>query len=247
VRRFLGGGAVAAVLLASLTAVTGQQSASALVDTDPPAIGSCHNLTYDEVRGVSSDKPPVPCGNPHTTLTFDVVEYADPPDWNDEDTYAPEVYDQCNPSWVEVLGGNPKAIQRSSYTYYWLLPTPAQRDAGAAWVRCELVLSAGGSIARLPQQVTLGGLPLPDAVARCRESEANNYRVTVCARAHQYRATQSIKLPWSRWRGYDAAQNFAYRECNERIRGRFYYQWPSSRYWWRLGFRHATCLRKTTA
>lgn len=245
-KRLLGAGVAAAVLMAPLAAVTGQQPASAQVDTDPPAIGSCHHLTYAEVRGVSSGKPPVPCTDPHTAVTFDVVEFPAPPDWNDEDTYRDEVLDQCNRSWVEVLGGNAKTITRSSYTYYWLLPTPAQRDAGAAWVRCELVALGGDRIVRLPRRVELGGLPLPDAVARCREGERADLRLTVCARPHQYRATHSVKLPWRGWRNDDAAQKFAYRECDERIRGHFYYQWPSSRYWWLLGFRYATCLRKTT-
>lgn len=238
----------AALLLAALTPLTAVTAASpvgALVNTDPPAIGSCHDLTYDEVRAVSSDKPPVPCTSRHTTLTFDVVEFAEAPDWNDEDTYVGEVYSQCNLSWLDVLGGNAKTIGRSSHTYYWLLPTPSQRSAGAAWVRCELALSAGGSLMRLPENVRLGRLPLPDTVARCREGERARYRVTVCARAHQYRATLSIKIPWERWRGYDAAQRFALRECSERVRSRFHYEWPSSRYWWRLGYRYAICMPKT--
>lgn len=245
-RRLASGGAVAAVLLASATVPAQASAAGPGTDITPPAVGSCYDLTYGELHGASSDAPPVPCSSRHTTLTFDVVEFAEPPDWNDEESFESVVHDQCNVSWIDVLGGNPKTISRSSYTYYWLMPTPAQREAGAAWVRCELALLAGGSAAPLPRNVRLGRLPLPDAVARCREGEREDYRVTVCARAHQYRATHSIKLPWSRWRSYDAAQAFAHRECDGRIRGAFYYQWPLSRYWWRLGFRHASCLPRTT-
>lgn len=242
----LRGAALLLAVVTALTAVSAPAPARGEVDITPPAVGSCFDLTLDEVKAVSNAKPPVDCSSRHTTLTFAVVEFPKPPDWNDEDTYRSEVLDQCNVAWIEVLGGNPKTITRSSYTYYWLLPTPAQRDAGAAWVRCELVLLAGGSLMRLPQKVGLGRLPLPDAVARCREGERADYRVTVCSRPHRYRATHSAKLPWSRWRGEDAAQSFAHRECDERTRGRFHYQWPSSQYWWRLGFRFATCLKRTT-
>lgn len=237
----------AALLLAALTpltAVTTPSSADALVDTDPPAVGSCHNLTYEEIRGVSSDKPPVPCSSRHTTLTFDVVEFAEPPDWNDEDTYEGDVFAQCNLSWIDVLG-NPKSITRSSYTYYWLLPTPAQRDAGAAWVRCELALRAGRSAARLPENVRLGRVPLAAAVAVCLEGSRTDFRYTVCARPHRFRASHSIRLPGDRWRGEDRVQELALEACRQRVSPGFRYSWPSSRYWWRLGFRYATCYTRS--
>lgn len=246
-RLLLAAGAATAMLLAPAVAVTGPASAGPGTDVTPPALGSCFDLTFDEMRAASSDEPPVPCSAPHTTTTFHVVEFAEAPDWNDEDSFESDVYDACNPAWVEVLGGNPKLITRSSYTYHWLMPTPAQRDAGAAWVRCELALLAGGRTAPLPQHVRLGSLPLSDAVARCREGEGARYRVTVCARPHQYRATYSVRIPGTRWRGEDRIQAFALRQCDERIRGDFYYQWPSSRYWWRLGFRFVTCLPRTRA
>jgi len=240
----------AAVLLAALiplTAVSAPAPARAgEVDITPPAIGSCFDLTYDQVRAVSNGEPPVDCTARHTTLTFDVVEFAEPPDWNDEDTYVGQVYDQCNLSWIDVLGGSPKKITRSSYTYYWLLPTPAQRDAGAAWIRCELVLRGGGSLVPLPQDVRLGQLPLPAEVARCAEGRRTDYRETVCSRRHQFRATRSVELPGDRWRGYDAVQQLALEACRKRVPSGFRYSWPSSRYWWRLGFRYATCLPKTT-
>jgi len=240
---------IGAAFLAAGTALIGVTAPSPArageVDITPPAVGSCHRMTYDEVRSPSNGNPPVPCSERHTTLTFDVVEFPEPPDWNDEETYRSEVYEQCNLSWIEVLGGNPRTITRSSYTYYWLLPTPAQREAGAAWVRCELALLSNNLLGRLPRKVMLGRLPLSDSVARCRGGEGADFRVTICTRPHQYRATHSVKLEWSRWRGAEAAQAYALRECDERIRGDFHYQWPSSQYWWRLGFRHAVCLKKT--
>ena len=131
----------AALLLAALTpltAVTTPSSADALVDTDPPAVGSCHNLTYEEIRGVSSDKPPVPCSSRHTTLTFDVVEFAEPPDWNDEDTYEGDVFAQCNLSWIDVLG-NPE-IDHSVQLHLLLAAPdarPARRRGGLGAVRAR--------------------------------------------------------------------------------------------------------------
>ncbi|RHW27449.1 hypothetical protein D0Z08_09910 [Nocardioides immobilis] len=54
----------AAVLLAALTpltAVSAPAPARGEVDITPPAVGSCFDLTLDEVKAVSNAKPPVDC------------------------------------------------------------------------------------------------------------------------------------------------------------------------------------------
>ncbi len=239
----------AAVLLATIvplsavTTVTAPSPARAgEVDITPPAIGSCFDLTLKQVRAASNGEPPVACTARHTTVTFDVVEFAEPPDWNDEDSYDDQVYDQCNLSWINVLGGNPKTITRSSYTYYWLLPTPDQREAGASWVRCELALRGGGSLAPVPTKIRLGRLPLPNSVAWCIARRGADFVGTVCTRSHRFRATRSIRIPGNHWRGNDKVQKIALEACQARVSGDFRYSWPPSRYWWRLGFRYATCL-----
>lgn len=242
----LGAAVILAAALTPLSVVTTTPSpAAAGVDTSPPAIGSCFNLTYDEIRGVSSDKPPVDCSTRHTTLTFDVVEFDVAPDWNDEDSYLGEVYGQCNPSWIKVLGGDPRKIARSAYTYHWLLPTPVQREAGASWVRCELTIAGGSRTVPLPESVRLRRLPLPASIARCSEGARGDFRATACSRPHQWRATHSPAVRSKRWRGADKIQQLALAACRREIpRGSFRYSWPSSQYWWRLGFRYAVCYKR---
>ena len=52
--------------------------ATAGVDTTLPAVGSCHDLTYEEGYDASDTEAPVECTEPHTTVTVTVVELESP-------------------------------------------------------------------------------------------------------------------------------------------------------------------------
>ncbi|WP_183100523.1 septum formation family protein [Nocardioides pelophilus] len=241
------GAAVILAALTPLTAVTAPSPASAGVDITPPEVGSCHAYTKAEGAGKSDFTPVVECTEPHTAITVAVVEFEVAPDWDDPDALDQALSDECYPAWYDALGGNIKTIQRSAYITYIFIPTRAQRDAGAAWLRCDVALQGGTKLMNLPDRLALGGLPLPDRVAKCRANERADYAYTVCSRPHAFRATHSVKYPHSSYPGLRASKRFALRECRERIRTPYmFYEWVGSRAAWRAGYRHAVCLKQTT-
>lgn len=241
------GAAVLAVVLIPLTATT-TSPAHAGVDITPPEVGSCHAYTMEQGAGASDTTPVVDCAETHTALTVAVAEFDPATDWNSPAVLNRAVLNQCYPAFFDTLGGNLKVIRRSAYLLYLFIPTKAQRDAGAAWLRCDVALHGGTRLVPLQDDLALGGLPLPDSVAKCRAGEDGDYALTVCSRAHRYRATHSIRYPHSSWPGAEASQRFALRKCREVFpRSAFYYEYVVSRYYWRVGYRHVVCLKKTSS
>ena len=239
------GAAVLVAAILPLTAVTIQQPASAGVDTTPPAVGSCHDLTLREGYRASDPDPAVACSARHTSHTFKVVEFEDPPPWRDEKVLQKIVRRQCVPAVRGALGGNAKAVQLSATSApWWFMPTPAQRDAGAAWIRCDLVNLGGDRLMPLPADPTLS-LPLSDSRAKCRVGKRAHYLVTTCSRPHQYRATHAVKYPSARYPGDRRLQRWSVRKCGDKLGRSFgYYEWPG-RLDWKLGFSYSICFKTT--
>ncbi|RHW27450.1 hypothetical protein D0Z08_09915 [Nocardioides immobilis] len=238
------GAAVLAAALIPLTAVTTSSPASAGVDTTPPEVGSCHDLTMAEGYDESDPDPAVDCAGPHTSITVAVVELEQAPDWTDPSSYPDSVWRTCGNAFELALGDNPKLIRRSAHTWFWFMPTRVQREAGALWVRCDLTLLGGDRLLKLPQELVLGGLPLPNAVAKCRQGKRADYAYTACSQPHQFRATLSIRYPHSSYPGPRAAKRFALRKCRARATSVFFYEYVGTRAAWRNGYRHAVCLYK---
>lgn len=238
----------AAVLLAALiplTAVSTPSPARAGVDTTPPAVGSCHDLTLDEAYKESDPDPAVPCTARHTTATVATVELDEAPDdWADPSTYPRSVWKTCDEAFEVALGDNKKLIRRSAHSWFWFSPTRVQREAGALWVRCDVATLGGDRLVPIPQRLRLGGLPLPDNRAKCRQGKAADYAYTACSRPHQFRATLSIKYPHSSFPGPRKSKQFALRKCRAKATAPFFYEWVSSRAAWRDGYRHAVCIFK---
>lgn len=237
----------AAVLLAAitpLTAVTSPSPARAGVDITPPEVGSCHDLTMAEAFEESDPDPAVDCAARHTTATVATVELAEAPaDWADPSTYPDSVWRTCGEAFEVALGDVPKVIQRSAHSWFWFSPTRVQREGGALWVRCDIGLLGGHDhLLKLPQELRLGGLPLPDGRALCRQGKRADYAYTACSQPHKFRATVSIKYPHASFPGVRKSKEFALRKCRARATAPFFYEWVRSRAQWRNGYRHAVCL-----
>lgn len=235
----------AAVLTAALIplAATTATPAHAGVDITPPEVGSCHDLTMAEAYEESDPDPAVACNARHTTATVAVVMLdAAPADWADGSTYPASVWRTCGEAYEAALGDNPKVIRRSAHSWFWFSPTRVQREAGALWVRCDVGLLGGDKLLPIPENLTLGGLPLPDSRAKCRKGKAANYAYTACSQAHKFRAKLSIKYPHASFPGVRRSKAFALKKCRARATAPFFYEWVETRGQWRNGYRHAVCL-----
>ena len=152
---------------------------------------------------------------------------------------------RCSPPLLDALGGNAKAVQLSAASGpWWFMPTKAQRDAGASWIRCDLTITGGERFMPLAADPTLS-LPLPDSQAKCRQGKRGDYRITACARTHQYRATHALKYPATRFPGSRRVMRWTAEKCSNKLGRSFgYYEWPTKSTW-RQGYKFSVCYKTT--
>ena len=243
------GAAVILATLIPLTATIATSPARAGVDTTPPAVGSCHELTWDNADDLADPDPAVPCTDRHTSVTTKVVTFANTPDWTDEDVILAIARRQCTPANLAFFSDNARAYQLSTYSSWFFIPTKAQRDAGASWMRCDVTLYGYYSLKPLPTDgdPELGPLPLDDKIARCRKGKRSAYNVSSCDKPHQFHATHGVKYPSDGYPGDRRLQRWTHRKCDDKLGRSFgYYEWPS-RSLWKLGLVYSVCYKTTTS
>jgi hypothetical protein len=231
-----------------LTLVGAPARATAGVDIAPPAIGSCHALTYAEGMADADPDPAVDCSAPHTSVTIKVVHFDQAPDWDDTGRLQRRIVAPCSQALLAFFGGRAKALQMSAYSFVWFVPSQAQRDAGATWIRCDLVLYSTRSLKALPTNgdPELGSLPLPNRQARCRAGKRADYRMTACDVRHAYRATHARRYPSGGYPGARRMTRWTIRMCVSKLpRSAFYYESPS-RARWKAGLRFSVCMKATS-
>lgn len=217
------------------------------MDTSPPAVGSCHDLTWAEYYyAVSEPEPAVDCSGHHTSQTVRVTELDPVRDWRAEwPKIVGREFVPCLRSLVRTTGGNAARVQLSAYSLTFYRPTKPQRDAGAAWVRCDAVAAGPGFVSPLPPSLSLER-GVPRQVGKCFLGSREDYAQTVCRRHHSYYATVAREMPDDHYPGVRAAKEFAKRKCRQVMHqraGHWVYQWVPSRAYWRAGLRSAVCAQ----
>jgi hypothetical protein len=198
--------------------------------------------------GDSDPDPAVECSAPHTSVTVGVAELEDAPDWHDYGALWQRVNSKCMKGELDLLGEHPKVVQSSAYSMWLFIPSKAQRQAGAKWVRCDIALAKGTSLRPLATDgpPELGSLPLDDDLALCRRGKAQRYLVVACSGAHALRAIPLIRRPGA-YPGDHRMELWTQRHCVAKLGRRLgFYEWPT-RTSWRLGERYSTCFKTTTS
>ncbi len=210
---------------------------------EPPPVGSCHDLTYAEAYKRSDPKAPVDCTEPHTTVTVKVVQLDAPMDLSAIPTSA---FVGCYRATRLALGDRPEAQAMSSYETWFFIPTKAEREAGAAWLRCDLVLRGGTHVEPLPTDGTpfLTGLPLDRDIARCLVEDGDLMINTVCRRRHVLKAEVALKNRGSDYPGSKEIEASTAKKCSKRLGQQLgWYHWPT-RTGWRAGYPYSVCHKK---
>lgn len=204
-----------------------------------PRVGSCHDLTYREFKALADPDDTVPCNRRHTSLTVAVVERERMPE-DRTDAFTKSTLRTCYRAQERVLGDR-RRIQLTPYVMTLFVPSERQIEAGAAWVRCDVVLlGAPRELQPLPSNRAIGLGRTTPRESKCRTSQATDFYLVPCTVPHRYRALAAIRQPSKR--SEEASARFAVRECRERFpRAAFYYE-PIHPYSWDLGFRHVICL-----
>lgn len=236
---------VAGLTLGLAAAVPGAASAGA-VGITPPAVGSCHDLSWREVSEPFDRDPAVDCADRHTTVTLKVKEFDDP-DWWDDPATGRTLAVGCHRAMADYFRGSQAELEMSSYRLYYFYPTKAQREAGAQWARCDLARFGVKNVPALPTEVNrdLSTVPVGDQATRCVTERDGRFWWSTCERKYQFRAKTAAKYAGGRYPGEKKVVDLAIKKCRERITygSRFFFSYPT-KYQWSAGWRHAVCYQR---
>jgi hypothetical protein len=218
--------------------------------TDPhfeePVIGDCHQYGFQVLNGRSDTSAAVPCSQSHTAKVFHVFQLPDTMDWTATDAeLAALVSKQCDPVFKTWMGRDLLTIALTAYSYAWFSPTQTQIDAGARWLRCDIIAYKSGALAPLTKnKPPMIPQPLTKAVRKCLNGA--KYRTTVCSAKHQWRADGDFKLAPGKYPSATKFGKIAASRCPRLVATRAYlYQFPSKAQW-KSGDRIMICYAKTT-
>ncbi|TIC83972.1 septum formation family protein [Nocardioides sp. GY 10127] len=177
-------------------------TASADASVDRPAQGACYRLGYDAVVSPTSSAKAVPCRSRHTTQTFDVAELDSVVDGHllavDSSYVSAQGATTCPAALVDYLGGSEERWRLSMLRSVWFTPSLAESDAGATWLRCDVVLRSGTRLARLDTGLagvlaTSAGRQEYGMCGTARPSASDFSRVP-CGETHTWKALSSVDV-----------------------------------------------------
>jgi hypothetical protein len=229
-----------------------------------PAVGECRDLSYADISLYSNQSKTQPCSKPHTAYTFAVEQLPDDIAFDgvkiENDAVQGAAAGSCQDAYVAYIGGDTasRALTRLTVTYF--VPKQAGFDAGAHWVRCDIVaLQSDNSLAELPRKLDGflddGHTGAYDVCSRGDPSQHDSLLV-MCTQDHTYRAVAAIRLGDSKapYPGEQSALTQGQQDCKEvisdllGISGGFTYSWtyPSASDW-SAGQRFGYCWNETSS
>ena len=235
-----------------------EASASSAPPPPPaPKVGECHELTLAQATDPVDTGTTVPCGRPHTSVTFKVGKISALADGHllavDSPTVQAGLAKACPPALPAYVGGDQLTQRLSRLEAVWFGPSLQQADAGADWFRCDVVgLRKAGALIALPPKVK-GALDAPDALARfgtCGTSDpsAKSFQRVVCSEKHSWQAVDVVDLPGNaRYLAKDVSasgdatcKDVAAKRANGALKYTWSFEWPS-RAQWATGQRYGYC------
>jgi hypothetical protein len=238
------------------------QPTQAIAPPPAPSVGECRDLTYAEISLYSNESNAQPCSKPHTAYTFAVAQLPDDVAFDgvkiENDAVQDAAADACRTEFVSYIGGGTadRALTRLTVTYF--VPKQPGFDAGAHWVRCDIVaLQSESSLAELPAKLKgfLDGEKTGDYDVCSRGDPAvSASKLIMCTQDHTYRAVAAIRLgaAGAPYPGEQETLGLGKRDCKQKISellgvgGGFTYSWtyPSAGDW-SAGQRFGYCWNQT--
>jgi len=207
-----------------------------------PKVGECHALTVKDIRRDSETKKPVPCSEPHTTVTVAVVKATKATSSAKGDARTFAVGEACGPGFTKALGADSKTRAKTLYSLAWFNPTKEQVADGATWLRCDVTLTAANhAFAIKGEQPLLDDGPTKAELAcgRLASGEKAAWIFVPCATKHQFVLTDLIAA--APGTSYTDAEKAAKKACL--LKGGLY-SWSHADQWG-IGDRWYSCWEST--
>jgi hypothetical protein len=215
-----------------------------------PAVGECRHITAAEGQAKSNTTAPISCSKAHNDRVIAVLKLPKGVTWGQlsDRQVVKQGIKQCTPKFRQTLGQNDLVRDRSAYDFVFFQPTADQITAGARWLRCDLVLIHGRSLADLPNDKTpaLSGLPLPDKVARCLKG--TNHIRTTCSDKHSYRSTGSFAVASKTFPGRQKLIQIGRARCPALVHSKNYvFSWSAKLIWNLVHNQVVVCFTRTSS
>jgi hypothetical protein len=223
-----------------------------------PRVGDCHRLDLRDVLGSADPEPPVACSDEHTSETVHVGTFKAAAVTErqalTEDKANRRAAQTCRAEAASYLGTEQVRLWLTRVEVFWFVPTQEEVDAGADWLRCDVVvLERGDRLMALPRSVK-GALGRPGAFDRyglCGTARpgAEEFQRVRCGSRHSWRAISTIPiagggrypgLPAVRGAGEAACQAQARAAQDDALQYDYGWEWPTKTQW-EAGQRHGYC------
>ena len=213
-------------------------------DYQQPTVGECHNYTAAGRMKASDTSAVVDCGSTHTAQVVAVGKIPANGSWDFGGRALQRVVsNSCVPGLRTALGQPDKVIDKSAYSISIFIPTQAQRDHGALWVRCDVVRLGGKKLLQLASPGDLlADRRLGNDEARCL---IKNGSTTACAKGHVWRAKQVLTMPFKKYPSQNKAGRFAATHCKAAKQGRPWYSSWRGPDFWKAGNHQLVCYVRT--
>lgn len=220
-----------------------------IADPPPaPRVRACYALSYDEAVAPTSEREPVPCRRPHTSLTFAVGTLDAVVDGHllavDSDRVQEQVASTCPDRLAGFVGGTVEQRRLSMLRAVWFTPTVEASDLGADWYRCDVIaVAAQEELARLtgPLAGVLTTEAGRDRYGMCGTAEpgTDGFQRVVCARQHSWRALRTVEFRAREYPGEARVRAAGESPCEDAGRAAaddalnfsWGYEWPTAEQW----------------
>lgn len=217
-----------------------------------PTVGECRQLTATQVAAPTDTSGPIPCSTTHDDRVIGVPNLPTGVTWAELDTSTKVVHmgvTLCTPPWRSALGQSDRLRDRTAYSFVFFRPTRKQQASGARWLRCDLVLLHGPSLAPLPtdREPALPGTTIPRTVRRCLGGK--QLLTTACTYPHRYRATGSFVVGSKTFPGRKTMLRISRTRCPAYVRTPhdFWFTYHGAFEWNHLHERAVVCYTRTTS
>lgn len=210
-----------------------------------PQVGQCRNYGYSAAMGSTAQTPVVACSSTHTAKVIAVVQLPSSMTWStplDDIVHAGAV--KCEDAYFQAVGSTDLKRRMTALGEAIFVPTQAQRDHGARWIRCDVVVWGRSALVPLPNRTPILGDVRPYKITRC--IVGTHLYVTACGLTHTYRATGDFHLSGTTYPGDAAVLRAAERHCPSLVSSRTWVWTGPDRARWRAGNHVVVCFTKTT-
>ena len=164
---------LAAAVLAPLPASSVTSSATSSAKPGPdhhrPDVGACYDYGIRGLLAISGPRREVSCDDSHRAVTVAVPRLTGDIDRKKPLAAFDKVGVRCYRALYKALGGTQESRALTAYGLSYYVPTQAELDRGARWVRCDMLLYGGNKVMPLPDPL-LPATP-DDSVALCLPDE----------------------------------------------------------------------------